>query len=429
MAILKTLSKNFSLKILILAFIFISNCQTNSSENEGISLGYCAYDAITTEAINWYSQHAEFLIIHEWQKDKMKAIKAINPNIIIILYKISINKVDESHGAHGFEWINHNHQEWFLRDNNGNLMTDLDSEYSRENVYWLDWGNQGWRDYWCNSVLNDAISQGWDGVFMDCAFVDIKSYWAPNGILTYPTNASFNTAMEGFISNCYNQFQAKSKILVPNSADCVSYNGYWESRLAHSHGGLDEGFVTICQWAPEQMWRTEEEWERQIAALEYTGEQNKIYYAMTHNRGLNRQDTLYNVASYLIGKKNEKAFFYNAGVKGYYYNNYVKDYNTFQDIYNAPIGSPTGSRYKQDNVWQRDYSNGKVLVNPTSNSYTITLDRSYKKIDGKTVSSITLGEHEGIILLINTAPHIKIKGPITIDTTPPAKPKGLKIVP
>jgi len=117
----------------------------------------------------------------------------------------------------------------------------------------------------------------------------------------------------------------------------------------------------------------------------------------------------------LVGKKNDKAFFCNEGVDGNVYSNFVTDYTTFKDIYTAPIGSPTGTRYKQDNLWQRNYTDGKVLVNPTYNSYTASLDKKYKKLDGAVVTSVTLKGHEGIILLLNT--------------TPPAQPTGLKTVP
>jgi len=406
---------NFFSVLLSIVIALLSAVFSHAGVTKAVHLGYCAYDDITDEAMQWYAQHADLLITHEWQSDRLQAIRSLNPDITILLYKISLNKTNDSHGAHGYEWVNQNHPEWFLLDKNGSRMTGHDSEYNRENVYWLDWGNQGWRDYWCNSVLNDATSKGWDGVFMDCAFVDIKNYWAPNGILTYAADSAFNTSMENFISGCYAQFQAAGKLLVPNSLDCVYHEGCWETRLAHCYGGLEEGFVNICQWNPERIWREEERWERQISALEHTGEQNKLYFAMAQNRGLNRQDTLYNVASYLMGKKNDKAFFCNEGVDGNVYSNFVTDYTTFKDIYTAPIGSPTGTRYKQDNLWQRNYTDGKVLVNPTYNSYTASLDKKYKKLDGIVVTSVTLKGHEGIILLL--------------DTTPPAQPTGVKTLP
>jgi len=401
--------------LLSIALALVSAVFSHAGVTKAVHLGYCAYDDITDEAVQWYAQHADLVITHEWQNDRLKALRSLNQGITILLYKISLNKTNDAHGAHGYEGVNQNHPEWFLLDKNGSRMTGQDSEYSRLNVYWLDWGNQGWRDYWCNSVFNDATSQGWGGVFMDCAFVDIKNYWAPNGILTYATNSAFNNSMENFISGCYTQFQAAGKLLVPNSVDCVYYDGYWESRLAHCHGGLEEGFVNICQWRPELIWVIEERWERQISALEHTGEQNKLYFAMAQNRGLNRQDTLYNIASYLMGKKNDKAFFFNEGVDGNVYSNFVTDYNTFKDIYTAPIGVPTGARYKQDNLWQRNFTGGRVLVNPTYSSYTASLDKNYKKLDGTVAASVTLNGHEGIILLL--------------DTTPPATPTGLKTSP
>ena len=63
----------------------------------------------------------------------------------------------------------------------------------------------------------------------------------------------------------------------------------------------------------------------------------------------------------------------------------------------------------QKGVWRRDFDNGIVLVNPKGNgSQTVTLEGPYIKIkgtqdpqtnDGKTVTSVTLKDRDGIILL------------------------------
>lgn len=72
-----------------------------------------------------------------------------------------------------------------------------------------------------------------------------------------------------------------------------------------------------------------------------------------------------------------------------------------QNLFNIDIGVPVGDYYKVSNthVYARDYSNAKVLVNPSSSSYTVYLSGSYVTQDGVyTGSSITVPAHGGLVL-------------------------------
>jgi hypothetical protein len=80
----------------------------------------------------------------------------------------------------------------------------------------------------------------------------------------------------------------------------------------------------------------------------------------------------------------------------------IEDYP--QSLFKIDLGVPS-SAYKvivgpgPVNVYTREFSKGKVLVNPTYSATTINLGGSYKKLDGTTVSSITMSAHTGEILL------------------------------
>lgn len=65
----------------------------------------------------------------------------------------------------------------------------------------------------------------------------------------------------------------------------------------------------------------------------------------------------------------------------------------------APVGVPTGSYAKVGGVYQRTFTTGLVLVNPTPASVTVPLSRSYTNLDGATVStSIIMPANTGQIL-------------------------------
>jgi hypothetical protein len=76
---------------------------------------------------------------------------------------------------------------------------------------------------------------------------------------------------------------------------------------------------------------------------------------------------------------------------------------------NLGAGSTKPTAAWQKGVWRRDFDNGIVLVNPKGNGpQTVTLESSYIKIkgaqdpatnNGQTVTTVTLKDRDGIILL------------------------------
>jgi hypothetical protein len=86
------------------------------------------------------------------------------------------------------------------------------------------------------------------------------------------------------------------------------------------------------------------------------------------------------------------------------------------DEYDIYLGAAKGNPERKDalgssitqGVWERDYSNGKVLLNATGQAQTIRLDGEYEKLhgsqdpavnDGRFVSRVTIGAQDGLILL------------------------------
>lgn len=63
------------------------------------------------------------------------------------------------------------------------------------------------------------------------------------------------------------------------------------------------------------------------------------------------------------------------------------------------IGDPIGPYAKVDGVYQRGFTNGKVLVNPGTAAVTVPLGGSYVTLDGSVVTSLTLQPHTGDVLV------------------------------
>ena len=105
----------------------------------------------------------------------------------------------------------------------------------------------------------------------------------------------------------------------------------------------------------------------------------------------------YCYAATLLGMNGDKCYF------GYNYGEY---YGYEQGATHMPtlapnLGSPIDGYYKSQSVYQRDFANGKVLLNPSDASRTVDLGGNYQLLDGTIVSSVNLDSWSGETLLLN----------------------------
>src|SRR5258708_12020224 len=100
------------------------------------------------------------------------------------------------------------------------------------------------------------------------------------------------------------------------------------------------------------------------------------------------------LANYLL-VKNNASFVYICGEQEY-------GHLFIRAEYAAQIGYPLNAMYKIQNVYMRNFTNGIVIVNPSSaNTYSVQLSGSvYKDLYGKYAGSqITIPAHSGLILI------------------------------
>jgi len=73
-----------------------------------------------------------------------------------------------------------------------------------------------------------------------------------------------------------------------------------------------------------------------------------------------------------------------------------------QKLLNVTLGTSLEefhNRTDNPNIFERDFSNSKVMVNPSGVSYEISLMGSYANLDGQIVTQVSLPSHTGTILL------------------------------
>jgi hypothetical protein len=94
---------------------------------------------------------------------------------------------------------------------------------------------------------------------------------------------------------------------------------------------------------------------------------------------------------FLLGSTNKSYFYFSKNYRGVtYFPEWDVDIGTPFGGYRARTGTP---------LYEREYSKGLVLINPSSESVQINLGTKYKTLNGTITDTISLGSHEGEILL------------------------------
>ena len=89
--------------------------------------------------------------------------------------------------------------------------------------------------------------------------------------------------------------------------------------------------------------------------------------------------------TFLLTKTPGKSFFYaSEGISGY-----ENPEPGWYEEYDLPIGKPLSTRYQQGNCWVRDYTNAKIVVNPTEKVQRVIIDRNRYWLDWATKRAVT----------------------------------------
>jgi hypothetical protein len=166
---------------------------------------------------------------------------------------------------------------------------------------------------------------------------------------------------------------------------------------------MEEEFVHADWWDSNQFYDSTVNWQGKVDNLQELSQTGKYFIVQSGtlmpsnptqaDETVIRDVMLYCFTSYLLGVNgNNTTFGFGSatssdGASGYY------------TEMGAPIGTPLNNYYPTQSVYARDFTNGKVIVNPTTTSATINLGATYKTLTGQTITTLTLNSHTGTILL------------------------------
>ncbi len=321
-------------------------------------------------------------------KQHVGQMKAANPNLKLFVYLIGTHlKDDEISGVP---------DAWFAKDSQGRRIT---SPYG---YYLMTPSNPDWINHVKQRCVEWRAYSGYDGCFLDTMGI------APT-LPGYESALPMNPATPGkawtsadwikATTNIASQVRAAvapRPVLVQGTANGERYYGPVPTSqlLSGSDGSMIEMFLRSPE-AGASSFPREARWKQDVDMVADHGARGKTVMAVTKlwSSATTEQRTIwheYALGSFLLGYSGSNGAFVFLNEKALKY----------EPQWATQIGSPSGAYSKASpGYYQRTFSKGKVFVNPTGSSFTISLDGSYRTLDGRTVTSITLPSNRGAVLV------------------------------
>ena len=386
-------------------------------------------------------EQIQFAVSHYAGTQKMtradaNALRAANPGFVILNYRLGMGLgyrqiTSNCNPAGGYfqiidgNWI----QEW---PGDANVQEPWFFHWNNQRVLQCNWGwylmdldNASWRTIWSNAVMQELADNDDDGLFADSFMVpNFLGNWNPSLPAVDTTfESAWTTKLESFMSYMHTRF-AGQYYFIPNVGWWVTTRDHVDYSLAD--GVFIEGFgYDVLESFGEEGWTTEID---RVMGLIHAG---RAVIGESYDE-YDASQRMFTLASYLLIKGDHTYFNYTSGQSADWW-----------PEYDVPIGEPLaptpGSSHSlfAQGVYQRDYSNGRVLVNPTSATAVVNLGATYElaqptgggyvpwngvlpsawHIDYLPVSQVTLAPGQGAVLVIDPTPYEISTGIVTTGAT------------
>jgi hypothetical protein len=354
-----------------------------------------AYDFSEVD-IPFIASHFGLMDTYLAKANQVQTIKSVNSFFKAIFYD---NALTHKEGATS---------DWYVRDaQTGSRLVNKDWGW-----YLMDIGKPAYRTSLANFIKSNlANNPVFDGVFLDDVWGSMSSdSFYKEG--TMQTGVVPQSYIVSFHSNMIELLRViKSvigdKLLIINTGDVN------RDYLAVVDGQMDEAFCHAKWQTFGEYYST---WQRHLNNMMVGSKSGKIYLAQSGiaygaTDSQIKKTAKYCFAMFLLGADNNSYFYFSFTQKYQgltYFPEWDIDLGAPIEDYHAKTGTP---------LFEREYSKGLVVINPSLENVQINLGNKYKNLNGVTIDTITLGSREGEILL-------KISG----DTTPPVPPTGVKVV-
>jgi hypothetical protein len=289
-------------------------------------------------------------------------------------------------------------QSWYAHNANGARVTSI-----------------GWGNYlmspsspeWAQTVTQQCtanVALGYDGCFLD-SFGD--GILATGYLSSLPVDAATGqvwTQPEWVAADVQiAQTLRAAEPSIPIIANTIG-NGqrYWSSTrttlpiLNVLGGGMEELFLRTPS-APVSSFKSQASWLQDVTVLSDAESRGDFIVATTKLWVTATVDQInawhrYALASFLMGTEGHDRFSFLA-------TNTWPSPITPQPYDQVQIGTPVAPMAEVNGAFQRQFTNGLALVNPTTSTVTVALGSSYTDLEGDVVTSLTLPPNTGDVLV------------------------------
>ena len=345
--------------------------------------------------LNRTAERHQYVVLQAWQADKMRAMKAANPNLKVLVYKnLSASIASSNNGLRStgvsYQEANEEHPEWFLRNRAGERFTFRSFPY----LWAMDVGSASYQRRWADNVIAELVREGWDGVFMDDTNTTMKYHYSVQDIAKYPSDSAWQEATRSALAHIGPRIQDAGKLVVPNIGSWGEYPSVGRNWLQYVTGAMDEMFVKWGSSAGDG-YAYEGRWSAQLQSLEAAQQRGKHFIAVSHSSNTDRQAARYGWATVLLGAEGKASFALHADYT----------HETWFPEYEYDLGNPTGDRTQLSNGLQmRKFERGLVVVNPTDSAAATDLPGSYSGSGFDSVTRVRLEPKRAAILLRDQGP-------------------------
>lgn len=340
--------------------------------------------------------------VQVWNKSFFKTIRALNPDIIILPYVATVSWNDAY-------WVDSLHEDmyediesdWWLEDGNGDQV----SVWPNTRALNL---NTDWVPYLASHVNNVVLASGyWDGVFYDEVQDSIS--WVGDVDVNRDGNRDSASTADALWAQNYEELFRITRELIGEDAIIITNGSSNPDFFTYVNGRMFETFPsshnTLAQW--ENMMSEYQDVEGGVVLTPI----NMINVNTDNTGGVGSQSDYqavrYGLTTTLLG---DGYFSYDEGT-----NNHATlwTYDEFDAYLGAPkselqnVYNPQQTSIDQG-VWLREFEEGKVIVNTTTETKIVRLDGEFEKLhgsqdpdvnDGSIIYEVTIPSQDGIVLL------------------------------
>ena len=332
-----------------------------------------------------------YVVLQAWEYGQIAAIKRQSPGTKVLVYKDMASTRDDAAQSQtalstgvSYAYANRHHPEWFLKDTSGKRVNWASWPHSWQ----MDIGSRSYQRTWARNVARELRRRGWDGVFVDGISRTMQYPWYLNGrvLAKYPGPNDYARANTWFLRHVGPKLRRRH-LVVGNINDATLQ--LWRRWIKFTSG------VSKEWWTKSNANRgvgmlSGADWAFQTRLMREAQARHKVFIAISYSPADDTAAMDYARATFLLFARGGRTAFSYSPLCGV---------EPSTPRWRQDVGAPTGPAKEIGVVWERQFSNGIVVVNP-SGSATVTapLGGLYLQPNGTAVTSVLLGPHSGAVL-------------------------------